>query len=326
MKKYVSLILSLVIVFSVAGCNRLKKTEKEQKVTQLESELPKLVDAKDVQYELIMNAFFFENNILKPNAALLILDKEEIKTDAEMFLSEIEWSHSCGYHYRILFWTNTDSLFGARSVNEECEVFGYKHKEASEKLAHYIKLLETAPTHYVYNLEIPLSVTPSEVREKLKDSKLNLFFINGEQTRFPSISFGYKNSRFVGRNASNKDWEKAEKENEEASIKKFKELVGKIKSISSVVSESDIFYSGMGRAWDSMYHKGGIELTFEIGTDLSNVTTLLKREGIIYNMNNPTTYLMQVVDTSADIKYIENNLKKYEFIKKITEYTREERE
>ena len=65
LKKIFILLLSLGIGFSIRG----QKTE-------------------EIKYELVMDAFFFENKIFKPNAALLLTDKKEIKEDAKMFLAK----------------------------------------------------------------------------------------------------------------------------------------------------------------------------------------------------------------------------------------------
>ena len=316
-KKIIILILSLVIVFSVAGYSIAEKEAKSpSEVTQ--------TDTNEVQYELIMNAFLFENKIFKPNAALLLSDKKEIKEDAKIFLAKTKIDFKCGYHYRFLFWTNKDSLLGVRLVNEECEIsgetFSYKPEEACIKLANYIKKLETAPTHYIYSLEIPVSMKPNEVREKLKDSKLNIFFIDDEKARFPSIEFMY---RYVHPIRKNADWVKVinSKECEEAAREKIEEFVDKVKSRYLVVNELRISFMGNGKLVDSAYRNGYVNLMFEGGTDLSDVVKFLEQEGVkIKKQNNPSTYLVQVVDTSADIKYIEDKLKKYEFIKEITEY------
>jgi hypothetical protein len=312
-KKIILSLSSLVIVFSLAGYSTAEKESKTKpKVAQ--------IDTNEVQYELIMNAFFFENKIFKPNAALLLSDKKEIKADAKLFLAPRRYLHLCGFHYRILFWTNSDRLLEDRYLNEKCEKLGYKPQEAQKKLTYYIQQLETAPTHYIYNLEIPVSMNPSEVREKLKDTELNLFFIDGESTRFPSIIFSYRSSLFVGKKAQKKQipkmfWEKSKEA--------FNELVEKVESISSVV-KSDINYQVSGSKLDSIYQKGYVNLKFEVGTDLSNVITLLEQEGAkIEKQNNPSTYRVQVVDTAANIEDIKNKLKQYEFIKEITEYEKE---
>ena len=313
--------ISLTFIFSCLGIF----VQSDEYSIFKESEQINLIDAKNVNYELIMNAFFFKNNILKPNAALLITDKEEIKADAEMFLTRGTMAHLCGYHYRILFWTNTDSLLGDRYVNQECEIFVYKPEEAQKKLTYYVKQLETAPTHYVYSLEISASMEPNEIREALKDSELNLFFIDGEQTRFPSISFSYEHFSLRWKNANGEtDWQKSTKKNEAGASEKFEELVKKVKSVSSVVRESKIHYMGNGVVGDSLFYRTGhISLLFEIGTDLSKAITVLEQAGAkIEKINNPMTYLVQVVDTSANIKEIKHKLKKYNFIKEITEYNR----
>jgi hypothetical protein len=288
------------------------------------SEQVMFVDTNNLQYELIMNAFFFENKILKPNAALLISNKKEIKEDAKMFLAKPKIYLKCGYHYHILFWKNTDSLLGDRLVNEECDIvektFGYKPEEACKKLSHYIEQLETKPTHYIYSLEIPVTMSPSEIREKLKDTGLNLFLIDGEKARFPDVRFSY-----LCYNDGDNYTEKIKKEKVEIAKKKIHELINNIKSISSVVYESKIEfdYTSYNK---STYRRGSVNITFEVGTNLSRVVSLLEQGSAkIEKQNNPNTYLVQIVATSADIQYIEDKLKQYEFIKGITEYTHERR-
>ena len=322
-KKVIILGLSLAIIFGTAGFF-IKKVRKELRFqVEFPSEVrpQKLVNTKDIKYELIMIASSsFEKDILKPNVALLITDKEEIKADAEMFLAKPNMAHLCGHHYRILFWTYTDSLFGVRYVNKECEFYGYKPEEAREKVTHYAKKLETAPTHYIYNLEIPVSIEPNEIRKKLKDSELKLFFIDGV-IRFPSIRFSYEHFSqaylALEKKSSSKDRDKAIKENEIESRKIFKELVEKVKSASSVVSVSDIYY------YSSYYWKGHIDVWFEMGTDFSSAVTILEQAGAkIEYKNTPTTYRVQVVDTSADIKEIKRKLKPYPIVMGIAEYTR----
>ena len=334
-----TIIILTLITFLMGGCgNRHAKitdnklvgeqnsvfAEQQQTIEQLDENDDNevnLIDANGVKYELIMNDFFFENKILKPNAALLLSDKKEVKADAEMFLAERRVYHKCGYHYRILFWTNTDSLFGFKSVNEECEVFGYKHDEAKKKLAYYVNLLETAPTHYIYSLEIPVSMKPSEVRKKLKDTKLQLFFIDGKLIRFPNIYFSYRYTQFVGKDA---DWIETvhSKECEESATKKIKELVDKVKSKYLVVNDLDIDFRGNGTFKDSVYIDVFVNLIFEAGTNLSNVVTFLERKGAkIEKQNIPSSYQVQVVDTSANIEDIKDKLKPYQFIRGITEYT-----
>ena len=312
-KIIIILLLSSVIVFAVIGYFIFKKESKCQ--LEFLSSHAQSYDIKEIEYELIMNDFFFETKIFKPNAALLLSDEEEIKADAEMFLAKTESAHLCGYNYRISFWTNTNKLFGGRSVNETCEIFGYKHEKARKKLAYYIKQLETAPTHYIYSLEIPVSMEPNDIREKLKDSKLKLFFIQGEKKRLPSIRF------WLYIEIANSGGREKVKE---ASKKIFQEIVEKIKSVSSVVNESDIFYSLSGSRDNYEYREGSVKLTFEKGADLSNAVRILEEEGAkTVKIHNPSTYYVQVVDTSANLEYIKEILKPYEFIKEITEYTEE---
>lgn len=302
---------------------KIGKKKKIQSENEIQLKEIGMIDAENIKYELIMNCFHFDNKILKPNAALLITDKNELKADAEMFLAEQKEFHKCGYHYRILFWTNTDSLIGRKSVNQDCEVFGYEPKKAKEKLEYYVKKLETKPTHYIYNLEVPISISPNELREKIQDGNLNLLFLNGEKICYPSIRFSYKYYSHHWKDSNGKtDWEKSKKGNEVGARETFEELIGKVESEYPIVNEWDIHYMGNGTIGDSLfYRQGHIELIFEIGTDLSKVVTILEKAGAeIKNTNNPKTYSAQIVDVSDNIQSIKKKLSQYKFILDVTEY------
>ena len=50
----------------------------------------------------------------------------------------------------------------------------------------YIKILETKPTHYIYNLKLPVEKAPIEVVKLFKKSGLNLFYIENSFYRHTS--------------------------------------------------------------------------------------------------------------------------------------------
>ncbi|MDR0873848.1 MAG: hypothetical protein LBN27_10370 [Prevotellaceae bacterium] len=133
---------------------------------------------QNIRYTIFSSDNFWEldsTEILKPNAALLITDEEEMKEDQELFLAEQTILHLCGYHYRISFWYNTDSLYSSNSFNNECEQFSYEPLKTRKRLDYYAKKLFTKPTHYIYNVELSDTAESKEVENFLKDKNLMLF-------------------------------------------------------------------------------------------------------------------------------------------------------
>jgi len=143
--------------------------------------------AKNIKYTLFTHSDYanfdaWDNDSVKYNAALLITDSEEIKEAQELFLAEQHIAHSCGYHYKISFWYDTDSIYSLNYLNKECEVFSYEPKETRHRLDYYAKKLETSPTHYIYVIEFK----PNEEKFFFNDSNLKLF-IHKEEYQEKSI-------------------------------------------------------------------------------------------------------------------------------------------
>ena len=317
--RIVEIALCLAIVFFVFENVTLKAQEIE-----FQSEKLELNDTIDIKYELIMYTSSGYRKAIQPNAALLISDKEAIKMDAELFLAAKErtMGHLCGYHYSFMFWKDTDSLLSEIAFNKNCEEFTYKPEETSARLAYYGKKLETEPTHFIYNVEIPVSMEPNEVREKLKSTGFKLFFIDdGEMKRFPSVLFAGWNYMFAENIEDYNIRRKAYEENEVIFREKFKEIANKTKSIASIVGEPNFFSSTVGSTTDSVYLRGYLEIKYEIGTNVSKVKRILKQTGVEINrIESPKTYIVQIVDTLPNIEHIKDKLKQFNFVKKVTEY------
>ncbi|MCL2328235.1 MAG: hypothetical protein FWC39_06940 [Bacteroidetes bacterium] len=120
------------------------------------------------------------DTIQPTNMALLITDTKEMKEAQELFLAKQTTAHMCGYHYKISFLYDTDSIYTWTSFNKKCEVFDYKPVKTQKLLDYYGNQLETNPTHYIYDVKIPVTIKPDEAKEMLKHSGLMVFFLNGK--------------------------------------------------------------------------------------------------------------------------------------------------
>ena len=274
-----------------------------------------------IEYIIVKSAFFNQTKILKPNAALLLTNKEEIFEDQELFLAEQEYIHLCGYDYSIEFWKDSDSLSHRVYLNSRCERFSYKPAKAKERLDYYKRKLETTPTHYIYNLKLSVLTEPSKVKAIFKNSGMKLFFIDDATNRFPSIIFSYRHDTLVGGFASDHSWKIAEIKNKEKSEKIINEIVEKVKGIACVVKQSDIFYNSYGRSDKYMTHNGQVNLKFQNGTNLTKVSDVITKEGAVINyVENPEYYNIQLVDTLENLENVKMKVKKYKIIIDVSEY------
>jgi hypothetical protein len=259
---------------------------------------------------------------LKENAALLIINDNEIVEDQELFLADQEYAHLCGYDYSILFWRDSENLSHEIFLNSECEIFSYKPEDAQKRLDYYKRKLETKPTHFIYNLELSILTEPEVVKSVFEDSGLNLFFLDGLSNRLPSIYFSYRHNTFVGKRARDKKWAAAEIENEVKTKAKLDTMIAKVKRVSNVLQQSDITFHSYGQAREFMIHNGSVELKFKLGTDLQDVKDILLKEGAkIGETKIPKNYYIQLVDTSANIDYIKHKMLKYKIVNDVIEYS-----
>jgi hypothetical protein len=319
MKKYFIYIALLLVV---TNCNlKAKKTPTEnlQEETKVEA-----IKKQNVQYMFFTRSSYANlkiKKVLKPNAALLIENKYEIDDAQVFFLSERDVYHSCGYHYEVLFWSDVDSLYSTICLSKECESFTYKPIESQKQLDHYAKLLETNPSHYIYNIEIPVAFMPEYIKKKLRDNGLIVFAFEHDSKRFPRLTFSYRNYRYVGKNSSNEQWEIAEQKNKAESKKLIMEIVYKIRTISKVKNIPEIDYYSYGQVGDDMAHRGTVELIFEDEEDLNLAMGILRQtKAEIDRTTVPETYTLQLIDTTDDIENIKCKLRQYKFIENVSKY------
>ena len=289
-----------------------------------EAEKIEPIKKQKVQYMFFTHssyANFDIENILKPNAALLIEDKTEIDNAQEFFLSERSAYYKCGYHYAVLFCFNTDSLYRKISLNKKCEDFAYQAEKSQKLLNHYAKQLETKPSHYIYNIEISVSIVPKDVKKEFRDNGLIVFSFENDLKRFPTLTFLLRNNKYVGENSSDNEWKIAEQENKNDTEKVIIEILNKIKSVSKVINISEIDYYCYGRVGDEIKHKGTVELFFENEKELNLATEILRQTTAeIKKVTIPETYTLQLIDIADNIENIKQKLEQYKFIKNISEY------
>lgn len=277
------------------------------------------------KYIVIKDAFFNRSNIYKPNAALLITDTKEITENERLFLDNKAYGHACGYHYAIQFWVSPEKQIDDISFNQECEVFVRSNGKIQSKMKGYIKQLETKPTHYIYNLQIPVTFEPNDILKAFADSGLHLFFMDGMSNHHTTLSFTYLQTTSIKELVDRSKWQGEQDANTRNATKKINEIVDSIKSVATIVEQSEISFPMQSFGGDTIEDKGEITLKFKNGTDLKQVKEIIERNnGEIGHENNPQHYYVQLVDTSDDLENVRTRLKSYRQVTDIYEYPKRE--
>jgi hypothetical protein len=273
------------------------------------------------KYLVVKNAFFNRSNIYKPNAALLITDTKEIAVNERLFLDNKTYGHACGYHYAIQFWVSPYNKIDNIPFNQECEEFLRSNSKIQSKMKGYINQLETKPTHYIYNLQIPVTIEPKDILKAFVNSGLHLFFMDGISNHHTTLGFTYLQTTPIKELVDRSKWQGEQDDNARNATKNINEIVDSIKTVVTIIEQSEISFPMQSFGGGTIDHQGTISLKFQNGTDLKEVKEIIVRNnGKIGDENNPQHYYVQLLDTSDNIETIRERLKNYNQVADIFEY------
>jgi hypothetical protein len=272
------------------------------------------------KFILVKDAEMMRSGILKRNAAILITDQELIKQDEGLFIGNRTFGHACGYHYDIQFWESSDKLIEEFPFNQECEEFANNDKAIQDKMKGYIKILETKPTHFIYNLKIPVATDPELVKKSFANSNLTIFFLQGMTEHFSSLTFTYMQVSKLKEMEDKSKWDGEQNDNKQLALNKMNFIVEEIKKVVSIKEQSKISFPMQGFG-ATIEHEAQITLKFSNGTDLTKVKEIIKNNGGEYDKEkNPDFYFVQLVDKSDNLDDIKKKIESYKFVTTAYEY------
>jgi hypothetical protein len=273
------------------------------------------------KYIVVMNAFFNPSKIYKPNAAILITKEQEIAYNEKLFINNNPIGHLCGYHYRIQFWNSPENQIKNVPFNQECEVFLRNNDQIQLKMKSYFKILETKPTHYIYNLQISGIFEPKEILKSFENTGFHLFFMDGVTNHYPTLEFTYLQVTPIKNIDDRTKWQSEQDENQKRAIHKINAIVDTIKNITTIIEQTNISFPFESFGGSTIQHKGAITLKFKNGSDLHKVKEIIERNnGKVTKEHYPEYYYVQLVDKSENLEEIKQKLKNFKMITHIFEY------
>jgi len=264
------------------------------------------------------------SNILKQNAALLITDYKEIQTNKKLFNLNKSISHACGYHYSIKFFDKSNKIYDDIPFNQECEEFLRNNIGIQNKMKRYIELLETEPTHFIYNLKLTMNKNPYLAIETLESIGFNIYALDRLNFDKTSITFNYSHETPIVEMTDRSKWPKEQKANEKECLKRMNSILNNIKTNFKVdYTKPDERMQGFGG--------GRIIHEFQSIIRLSNEEDLLKikelivsQNGIIKEVTQPSNNYIQIVSEESSISEMDKLVEEIDFVEAVFEYPKNE--
>ena len=124
------------------------------------------------------SAFFGDDTTSR---ALLITDLDEIRKVHALMSASVYTGHTCGFHWSVTFWASPSESVDGFSINEACDHY-------DPQLKPYFQRLRDRPTHFIYDLKIPVDIPPQHVIRDLQERNLAVFLLHGPNPHLPHIT------------------------------------------------------------------------------------------------------------------------------------------
>lgn len=261
--------------------------------------------------------------VSKRNGALLITDAKTIQEHERLFIDNRSENHACSYHYQIQFWAGADDRVGDFPFNQNCEEFYRNSKEIHALMGVYIQQIESKPTHYIYNLKIPATMAPEDVKKSIINSNLNILFFAGRHTNYSYLTFSYEHISLIKESLDKIKWKGEQEENKKLAIEKISTLINDIllQVSSTVQPPANDWHWSESFGGGTIKHKATVSLKFATADDLSKAKSIiLSRGGIIRREQIADHYFIQLVDISNKLDIVKAKLSPYKFVLDTYEY------
>ena len=170
--------------------------------------------------------------------ALLISEPREIRKIARLVNRGVSIS-PCFDNIYIEFWEDSFERPTYQTVDEDCSYY-------NRKLKSYFDDLKNHPTHYIYNIKIPVQIPPEKVVEDFEKENFTLFLLYGPTPHLPKIEVDLW--LFT---ENEEEWSFKE---QEARLDDLQSLIDELAEIYPIVSVEKSYCGGWRKASKHGYH------------------------------------------------------------------------
>lgn len=281
---------------------------------------PKLEIHKDVSRYILINSLAVDS--IHHNAALLIEDQLTVSHNENLFHNNNQYGHGCNYEYSMQFWGNSNQLLKEIPYNRECERFVNHDDTIKSLMQAYIRQLESAPTHFIYNLKVDILKTPKALFKEFEAQGLNIFFLDDATAHLSTLTFSFKQSTVAKDVVSDQQLDAFIEQNKLDAVNSIDLIVDEIAKLTKVESQSEITFPRHSFSGETIVDEAVITLSLANGKNHMEIRELIKaNKGEVGELTSPANYYVQLVHESNNLSEIETITSKFEYINKVSEYT-----
>ncbi|WP_163356877.1 hypothetical protein [Dysgonomonas sp. 25] len=195
---------ALLVLFAALLCSCKTETSKEGSATTADSlSIASIQDTIEfgcgsgrkpfvtgnTKYFIVTNAFFNDVKMKRKNAAVLIMDEEEIVENENLFFENPKRAvYLCGYEYDVIFLDKEKAAIERLLHNTRCHDYCFANDSIRDRMEIYKNRLIEDPTHYIYDLKIMDNYTLEKAITELTDAGFMIFSLSGSSEH--KIQFG----------------------------------------------------------------------------------------------------------------------------------------
>jgi len=251
------------------------------------------------------SVFFGEDDT--PSRALLITDLDEIRKVHALMSPSVYTGHTCGFHWSVTFWASPSESVDGFSINEACDHY-------DPQLKPYFQQLRDRPTHFIYDLKIPVDIHPEQVIRTLQERNLVVFLLHGPNPHLPHITVAVSPPGEDGK---------------EVLVGSAQRGEARLRSIVEAIAE-EYPVKILGKIYCPDYRYRGkpgcstqATVWFERGADLTGITDSVEaRGGRMWGKSIPSTYYdVQLVVDEQDLEQVQQTiLSELEYVADVSRY------
>ena len=272
-------------------------------------------DSITQKYILIKSAFLKTADSSINNSVLLIEDQEAINQNEKLFNNNNTYGHGCGYDYCIQFWKGSKKANREIHYSPKCERF-VNHNDSIRRLLNgYVTQLNTAPTHYIYNLKIAIAATPDHLLQEFAKAGLKPFFLDNNTEHLSSLTFRYKQVTSLKGIVHEHIIEEKIEQNKQDAVGSIEALIKTISTITKVEGQSEISYPLHSLGGGNIIDQAQITLQLANGVNHFEIRELIKElNGELVELTSPENYYVQLVNDNASLDKIKTLMSEYSFV------------
>ena len=128
---------------------------------------------------------------IKLNGAILITDKKVIQRFERLFLDNASYTEGPMPEYELHLLESSGQFVKSFSFTSWCGGFAKYQDLIRAELQPLMRRLDTKPTHYLYDIKVPVTVDPETVKKSFAASPLDSF-VSGYTGHFFSLTYLYQ--------------------------------------------------------------------------------------------------------------------------------------